>query len=330
MARSVELHLGLNGACFAGRWEQPASWARITAELGFPWFELSTDLTDPFLSGDYPSLIDQARAVRKAAHEHHIGIIGIHAGLAPQLVHGLSHSDPIARQRMVEYVCQCMDIALAMGAPRVGGRWDAFPVETVEQGEHAYNMALRRQHEILRDLAQVGGDKSLAGLSYAKSCVPARTPCTLKQAEELLVEVNRGGAGCPVYLGIDVGQMAGQAYGLEGRELDYLEWLRRYGAFAEVIHIQQTTPDAARGWPFVETYNTQGHVRIEAIVEAIQASHGQTNESWVSEVLKPVERTWLVLDVHGRTTLPEAKLLEDLAASAEYLKRRMPAGPLAV
>jgi hypothetical protein len=330
MARSVELHLGLNGACFAGRWEQPASWARLASQLGFPWLELSTDLIDPFLCGDPHFLTEQARHLRAAAQEHGVGLVGVSAGLAPQRVHGLSHSDPIARQRMVEFVCQSMDLASAMGAPRVGGHWDAISTETLEQGEHAYHMAVRRQHEILRDLSQIGADKGLAGLTQDKSCVPSRTPCTFKQAEELLVEVNRGSAGCPVYLGLDVGQMAGQAYGLGGRDLDYREWLGQFAAFCEVIHLQQTTPDIICGWPFTEPYNTQGHIRLEEIVKAIQVSHAHAEESWVSEVLKPVQSTWLVLSVHCRTTVPEQRLLDDLRASAEYLKQYLPEGRLTV
>ena len=48
-----------------------------------------------------------------------------------------------------------------------------------------------------RELTQIARDKGLSSLSYDQSCIPSRTPWTLKQAEELLIEVNRGRAGCP-------------------------------------------------------------------------------------------------------------------------------------
>ncbi len=328
MSRSVELQLGVNGAFCARRWEQPGSWMRLTKELGYPAHEFCADVLDPFFSGDLPFQLDMARKTRAAAEEHGVTLTGIYTGAVTRRFHGLSHSDPIPRQRMVDWVCDSMDLARAMGCDRVGGRWDVIPLEVMEQGEHAYHTAIKRQQEILRELAQIGRDKGLAALHVEQSCVPAEVPWTLKQTEELLIEVNRGQSGCPVYVTLDVGRVAGHHYGLSGNELDHLEWLRRFAAWAETIHLQQTTPQASHHWPFTEEFNARGHIRLEPILEAIQVSHQAAHESWVSEVMPPVERTWLIADIIPGAMTNEATLLGHLKASAEYLKQYLPEGKL--
>lgn len=328
MSRTVELHLGINGTFCARRWEAPGNWMSLTHELGFTCHEFSTDVLDPFFSGDHEFQLAQARQAREAADRLGVRISALHTGLASRRFHGLSHSDPIARQRMIEWACACMDIATALGAGSLGGRWDTIPVEVIEQGERSYDEAIRRLHEALRDLAQVARDKGLEALYQEQSCVPAEPPWTIKQAEELLIEVNRGARGCPVYLAIDVGRMAGRQYGLSGRELDYCEWLKALAPFAQVIHLQQTTPDAVLHWPFTAPRNERGHIRIEPLIEAVAHGHAHFEESWVSEVLQPVARCALVVHVIPPATQTERALLDDLKATADYLKQHLPDGKL--
>lgn len=328
MARTVDLHLTVSGAFCSRRWEKPESWMRLTAELGFPCHEFSGDVIDPFFSGDRHFQFVQARDARKAAEKHGVRIPSLCTGTATHRFHGLSHSDPIPRQKMVEWVVAQMDIAKEMGADRIGGRWDAIGVEVIEEGDHAYNQAIKRQHEIFRDLAQIGRDKGIAHIGQEQMYIPSEAPCTIKQAEEFLIEVNRKNTGCPVYLMIDVGHAAGMNYGLSGRDLDYREWLRALAPFAETIHLQQTTPDASHHWPFTEEYNERGHIRMEEIIEAIQAGHEHYEQSWVSEVLPPVADHWMVVELIPASTKTEAVLLEELRTSAEYCKQFMPDGAL--
>ena len=328
MSRNVELHLGVNGAFCTRRWEKPENWMRLTKDLGYPCHEFCADVIDPFFSGDTQFQLAQARETRKAAKEHGIHITDIYTGVATHRFHGLSHSDPIPRQRMIEWIVSCMDIALEMGTDRIGGHWDAIAVEIMEQGEHPYKEAVRRQHEIFRDLSKIGRDKGIAAIYQEQMYIPSEAPWTIKQAEEFLIEVNRKNDGCPVYVTIDVGHMAGNHYGLAGKDLDYTQWLRALAPFAEIIHLQQTTQDASHHWPFTEEYNERGHVRMEPILEAIQYGHEHYEESWVSEHMAPVDKCWLIAEIIPGSTKTEKKLLEELKTSADYLKRWLPEGNL--
>ncbi len=328
MSRSVKLHLGINGSFCARRWEQPENWMRLTSELGYGSHELCTDLIDPFFAGDRDFQRQQARAAKSAADTHGVTVCGVSTGMVTECFHGLSHTDPLPRQRVVDWIAGAMDIATQLGARWFGGRWDVIPSEAVEAGEEKYKDAVRRQHEIWRDITQIARDKGLARVYQEQGCTPSEAPCTIKQAEEFLIQTNRKNNGSPVYLGINVGHMAGMHYGLEGRSLSYTEWLQTLAPFAPVIHLQQTTPDASHYWPFTEAYNKIGHVDVAQVVEAIRYAHDHYEQSWVSEVLEPVDECWLVVQTRPEATKTETTILDELRETAEYLKQWLPDGVL--
>ena len=321
--RTVKLELGVNGAFCTRRWEEPDNWMRLTRELGYPNHEFCGDVIDPFFSGDRDFQLDQAAQVRAAAERHGVHITDIYTGVATHRFHGLSHSHPSPRARMREWIVQTMDLALTMGTDRVGGHWDAFSIEALED-EGRTKEAWDRICEEFRELARIGKDKGMAALYNEQMYIPSEIPWTLQQSEDFLIAVNRGQPGVPVYVTVDVGHQAGMHYGLDGPDLSYIEWTRRFAACAEIIHLQQTTPDASHHWPFTKEYNERGHIEIPPIIEAIEQSHREYASNPVSEHLPPVEKTFLIAEIIPGSTKTEEKLLEELRVSAEYLKQFVP------
>ena len=273
MSRSVHVDIGINGAFLTRRWEEPENWMRLTRELGYPYHSFCADVLDPFFSGDRSYQLETAAAVREAAARYDVGIVDVYTGVATHRFHGLSHRNQRVRERMQQWIVECIDLALAMGAPRLGGHWDAFSVETLESPEQT-EVAWRTVCERFRTLAEIGHRKGLAALYNEQMYIPSEVPWTLEQSDRFLREANSP-EGCPVRLTLDVGHQAGMYYGLTGLDLDYREWLRQLGAGTEIIHLQQTTPDASHHWPFTPAFNERGHVRIDAVLDALRASHSQ-------------------------------------------------------
>ncbi len=323
MSRTVRLQVGINGAFITRRWERPESMMRLTVETGYTVHEFCADVIDPFFMGPKEFLLEMAREVRKWADHYGVYITDIYTGVATHRFHGLSHSRPEPRERMKQWLYDCWDICLAMGTDRWGGHVDAVPVEVMEDPQ-AYRDAIKRLHQTWRELAVVAKEKGMGALYVEQMYIPSEVPWTLEQTEEFLIEVNREREGVPIYVTIDVGHMAGMHYGLSGPDLDYREWVRRFAAWAEIIHLQQTTPDASAHWPFTEEYNRKGHIRIEPIIEGIAESHRNAHKSPISEHLEPVERTFLILELVPGSTKTEQKLLEEMKESAEYLYQFVP------
>src|SRR5215469_11127215 len=130
-ARFVHLDIGLNGAFLTRRWEEPDNWMRLTRECGFTAHSFCGDVLDPFFSGDQEFQLEQAAATRAAAARYGITICDYYTGVATHRFHGLSHSDPRPRERMIEWIEEAAELAVAMGTDALGGHWDAFSVEVL-------------------------------------------------------------------------------------------------------------------------------------------------------------------------------------------------------
>lgn len=325
MARKLHLDIGINGAFLTRRWEEPDSFMRLTREVGFEYHEFCADVLDPFFSGDRESQLATAREVKEAAARHGVVITDVYTGVATHRFHGLSHREASARARMKHWILDCMDLAFAMGADRIGGHWDALSIETLSDPART-EWAFRNIYQTFRELAAAAATKGLAAIYNEQMYIPSEIPWTLDQAQEFLVEVNRERSGVPLYLTIDVGHQAGEHYGLSGPDTEYVAWLERFAAFCEVVHLQQTTRDASHHWPFTPEYNERGHVRMEKVLPAIQRSHSGAADDAVAEVLEPVKRTYLIAEIIPGSTKTEERLLEELAESARYLRRFVPPG----
>src|SRR5262249_17006361 len=268
-----------------------------------------------------------AQETRRAAERFGVTLTDIYTGVATHRFHGLSHSHPAPRARMREWIVRCMDLALAMGTDRVGGHWDAFSVEVLSDPGRTAS-AWRRICDEFRELARIGREKGVGALYNEQMYIPSEVPWTLEQAERFLRDVNEGSEGCRVRLTVDVGHQAGMHYGLSGPDLDYREWLRRFAAGCEIIHLQQTTPDASHHWPLTDEMARRGHVDMEEVLAAIREAHQQYAASPLAAVAPPVRRTILVAEIIPGSTKTEEILLEELRETARYLRRFIPEGGL--
>lgn len=218
---------------------------------------------------------------------------------------------------------EAMEVAVAMGSPRLGGHVDAIPVESLNDAE-AYQRARAQAYAYWRKLAREAADRGMEALYLEQMYVPSEIPWTLEQAEEAMLAINTESEGVPVYLTVDVGHQAGQQYGLQPPDTDYLEWVRRFGAFSQVIHLQQTTPEGSHHWPFTPRYNERGKVKMAEFMAALREAHEGAVDSPLAECLDPVREQRLVLEAIPGSTKCEDLLLEELRISAEYLCQFVP------
>jgi len=325
VSAAVHIDIGVNGAFLTRRWERPENWMRLTAELGFPYHEFCADVLDPFFSGDEAYQLETAHAVSEYARRFGVCIWDIYTGVATHRFHGLSHSHPAVRERMMSWIRQSFRLATAMGAQRVGGHWDAIPAEYLED-TRAIAAIEARTTGLFRTLADEATTVGLKAIYNEQMYIPSERPWTIAGAIQFLLAVNKERTGVPVYLTVDVGHQAGMHYGLSGEDLDYRAWLRQLGPFCEVIHLQQTTPDASCHWPFTPEYNARGHIRMEEVLAALEDGFRHAQTSPVATVLEPVRKQLLIAEIIPGSTTTEAQLLRDLAETARYLRRYVPEG----
>lgn len=229
---------------------------------------------------------------------------------------------------MVEWILASAEIATTMGTDAIGGHWDAFSCEVLDDPQRTKE-ATERIYNTFRELAQELKKRNIRVLMQEQMYIPSEKPWTLAECEEFLVAVNRENhGGCWVLATLDVGHQAGMHYGLQGPDLDYIAWLRRFASVSEVIHLQQTTPESSHHWPFTPEYNQRGHVDMEKVLEAIRYSHTHYAEQPFSGILPQVENNWLVAEIIPGSTKTEPKLLAELTESARFFREYVPEGGL--
>jgi sugar phosphate isomerase/epimerase len=298
---------------------------RLTAELGYPYHEFCGDVLDPFFSGDDTYQTETAQAVREAAQQHQVVVWDIYTGVATHRFHGLASSDPTVRERMADWIRRTMRLALAMGATRVGGHWDAIPVEYLSD-QTAVSAIEARTIGHFRELAEYGRTIGMDAIYNEQMYTPSERPWTIGGATAFLLAANKSRTGVPLYLTIDVGHQAGMHYGAIGDDTDYRAWLRALAPFCEVIHLQQTTRDASHHWPFTPEYNQRGHIRVEEVLAAIHEGFKNAYSSPLAGTLDPVAQQILVAEIIPGSTKTESQLLKELESSAKYLRQFIPDG----
>jgi len=226
---------------------------------------------------------------------------------------------------MTEWILRSMRLALAMGAKRIGGHWDAIAVECLDDERAAAEVEARTIAQF-RELASRALDLGLIAIYNEQMYTPSERPWTIRGARDFLQSANAGRSGVPIYLTVDVGHQAGMHYGADGEDLDYCAWLRALGPFCEVVHLQQTTPDASHHWPFTPEFNERGHVRVERVLDALREGYESVDSNSLADVLTPVEQQVLVAEIIPGSTRTESQVLSDLALTREYLREFIPVG----
>ena len=273
--------LGIN-TCFAvKRWPEPERWAGIVAdELGLGMVQHSLDLVD--LDADAP-LPDQAGAVAAACAARGIALHSTFTGLGAYGRNLLLDPDPAQRGRALAWFRRAIDFTATAGGCAAGGHVGALSVADWRDDARR----VQRWDGLRADLGTLAGYAAEKGLDafLFENMAARREPSTIAEAESLLTPAAAGRAA--VALCLDVGHQC--VVGTSGDDRDPYAWLRRLGAHAPVIHLQQSDADADHHWPFTAERNAQGRIDAGRVLDALDAS-GAREVALVLEVIPSFEQ----------------------------------------
>jgi sugar phosphate isomerase/epimerase len=252
----VSLALGIN-TCFAvKRWPRPADWAPIVArDLGLNVVQHSLDLVDL----EAPPA-EQAAELRDACAEHGIAVHSTFTGLAAYSWSLLLHPDAGARERAEAWFGRALEFTAQAGASMTGGHVGSLSRPDYDDpGRRAVRWA-----DLRAALGRLNARAAGLGLSplLFENMACEREPSTMADAEDLIAAGAR--------LCLDVGHQC--VPGTSGEERDPYAWLRRFGAGAPVIHLQQSDADGDHHWPFTERYNALGRIDAARVLAALPGS----------------------------------------------------------
>lgn len=319
----MHVDIGLNSAFLTRRYEERESWISIYRELGVDYMSFDSDALDPFFSGDMDYLCDFARGLGKLAKDSGISITDYFTGMASYRFFGMAHSSPVQRQRMIQWFEDSIRLAAAMGAKGMGGRCDAYSVETLKDPQR---LAARYRDVIdaYRGRALSASQQGLDAIYFEQMYVPSLIPYTFAQTYDYIKDANIDNPGVPVRPVVDVGHACAHKYGAQPDELRYTKWLEHFGAACDVIHLQQTCETGSHHGPFSAV--EEGYVRIDHILDSLRISVKNAGKEAWAEYLPLPGRIVLVLEILPSTGASEEEVLQQIGDSVAYLRRSIPRG----
>jgi D-erythrulose 1-phosphate 3-epimerase len=301
------IHLGIN-TCFAvKRWPEPEQWTHIIREeLHLDHCQFSLDLVESLLDDEASSAAyaDHTRDCATGADLHiHSTFTGLAAYSWSQLLH------PIAAMRAaaVRWYERVIDFSSRLGAQGTGGHLGALSV--LDASEKALREARQADMmEHLRHLLQYAGSHGLSFFLFENMAVPREIGHSIAEAHAL-AELDPPPGGVPLILCLDIGHPCALHTGTSSD--DYRAWLAEsWPTTPPVVHLQQTDRTGDHHWPFTAKYNSQGVIRAEAVVEAIQR--------WPDDA--PV---YLFLEPIHPFEADDALVLDELKESVRYWREAL-------
>ena len=258
-----KIYLGFNGNCFTNRYDEPAVWTKICADMGIKQVMFNIDLIDPYWSWE-----TQKRLADQTLEECAKNGVSIFAGFGGHHGHQhyLGHFDPEARKEAVNFFKRAARLVSYLGGKSFG---TCFSIMTMRCNQDPslrksiIDGALQGYKEIAAYAAEVG----LPALAYEMTSVDRESCATFAENDYILEQCSK--FDVPMRICLDMGHR--NMNGLP-EEADHLAWIRRYAKQCDVIDCQQSDLSASHHWPFTPENNKKGVVKGNEVVKAIQES----------------------------------------------------------
>lgn len=295
----TKISLGIN-TCFAvKRWPEPdLQMEFIAKELGVEYVQFSFDLLDPRTSE--PARSKMCRLYKEAAEKYRLKIQSTFSGLCAYSYSFLLHPDPGMRLDAVRWFEEAIKVTSLLGAEATGGQIGALSMRDWKSEKKSAQLVKEMFHS-LEHLTEIARGEGLNYLIWEPMAVAREMPTRIEQAKLLYEQVNAN-VSLPVKYCIDLGHQC--AYTETGRDRDPYAWLTELGAYAPVIHIQQTDGLRDHHWPFTKEYNKIGIIDPAKVIDAL-------NNSGAKEVILYLEA------IHGFEEKEET-VLDEIKESIEY------------
>jgi D-erythrulose 1-phosphate 3-epimerase len=100
---------------------------------------------------------------------------------------------------------------------------------------------------------------------------------------------------------------------------DLYAWLRAFGCYSPIIHLQQTDGTVSAHRPFTAKYNREGIVSPQAVLAALYDSYCLPDP-----ILPPCQDIYLTLELFSGTAERPANILANIHDSAAYWRQAVP------
>ena len=262
---------------------------RLTRELGYPYHSFCADVLDPFFSGDRSYQMETAAAVRRRQR----AIRSASSTCTPALPRTASTGSRTATCRARA------DAAVDRGVHGPGrARWARRGLAATGTPSRWRRWRMPREGGRLEhgaasssaELAEIGRAEGPDRPLQRADVHPKRNPLDARSVGSLPAGQRTARTAARFASRSTSAIRRGCTMGCPGPTSTTGSGSGVSAPAREIIHLQQTTADASHHWPFTPAYNERGHVRIEAVLEALGEAHRSAREAPDRQPVPPVCR----------------------------------------
>ena len=265
--------LSLSTNPFVNRFAEPEDLVRVlAADVGIGHIQL----THEFINPSWP--IDLVRRLTDrmagACASERLKVTSLMTGPYGRLNH-FGHPDPEVRRYYVDWFKTMADIAADLGCPAIGTQ---YAILTYRDFDDAGRRDAIMGHALScwREVADHAGRRGLGYLFWEPMSVARELGHTQAETQGLQDTIDAAKLAIPLKPMVDIDH--GDVTSSNPADTDPFAWARNFATQSPIIHIKQSSMNKGGHWPFTATYNREGRIQPEPLIEAVRAGGGHDNE----------------------------------------------------
>ena len=265
--------LSLSTNPFVNRFAEPEDLAHVlAADVGIGHIQLTHEFINPsWPSGLVRRLTDR---MASACARERLKVTSLMTGPYGRLNH-FGHPDPDVRRYYVEWFKTMADIAADLGCPAIGTQYAILTFRDFDDAGRR-DAILAHALSCWREVADHAGRRGLSYLFWEPMSVARELGHTQADTQRLQDTIDAAHLAIPLKPMVDIDH--GDVTSSDPADTDPFAWARNFATQSPIIHIKQSSMNKGGHWPFTATYNREGRIQPEPLIEAVKAGGGHDNE----------------------------------------------------
>ena len=254
------MRFGINTGFATNRYSEPEEWTRVVSKSGLRYVQFTADL----LNVSLPSNIvkNQTRRIKKACKEKDIEVLSTFTSAYTRVNH-LAHPDREIRNYWINWFKKFAELTVDLDSNVMGSHFGIFTSK--DNSDPEIREARRKQNiECWHEVAEYSKSLGIDHILWEPMSISREQGETLYECERLQKDVNYQ-SPIPFKICLDVDH--GDSTSGNPKDIDYMEWIRKFKEDSTCIHLKQSSENKGGHWPFTKEHNAEGKIHPQPIID---------------------------------------------------------------
>ena len=263
------MKLSVNTGFLVNRYPSPEQWGKVIKDLQVNNIQITADLFNP----NYPDYIldEQVNKINKLSNKYNFNVFSSFTGAFTRVNH-FCHPNEKVREFWLDWFTRFAKYTSKIGAKRIGSHIGILSIPDNLNSRKNFQL---RCVEYWKRFSAIAKKYGFEELSWEHMSISREQGHTCDDIDYLLNQLK--GAEIPIKLCLDPdhGDLSSE------NKDDYEPYglIKKYIAFANQIHLKQTTIDKRKNGPFIQSFNKNGLIKADLVLDYIDKFNSLENDN---------------------------------------------------